>query len=68
MPLDKQCGFQPLFYENHEFKGTKVWANEWSRPQNDLTLSTIYIYIYLLVYVPVVPQKAVAEVSKIGNL
>ena len=32
-------------------------------------LSTTYIYIFIFfIYIPVVPHKAVAEVSKIGNL
>ena len=36
------------------------------------TRMCIYVYIYILLYsiitLPVVPHKAVAEVSKIGNL
>ena len=28
----------------------------------------IYIILYNYIYIPVVPHKAVAEVSKIGNL
>ena len=28
----------------------------------------IYIYTYIYIYIPVVPHKAVAEVSRIGNL
>ena len=28
----------------------------------------INIYIYIILYIPVVPHKAVAEVSKTGNL
>ena len=28
----------------------------------------IYMYVYNKNYIPVVPRKAVAEVSKIGNL
>ena len=30
--------------------------------------SYVYVYIYTFIYIPVVPHKAVAEVSKIGNL
>ena len=33
-------------------------------PKQQRTISSVYIYIYI----PVVPHKAVAEVSKIGNL
>ena len=32
---------------------------------------SVYLYIYIYIYIielPVVPRKAVAEVSKIGNL
>jgi len=28
----------------------------------------VYLYIHIYIYIPVVPHKAVAEVSKIGNL
>jgi hypothetical protein len=40
-------------------------ANPWFAHEHDLQLvDTVDIYIYT----PVVPHKAVAEVSKIGNL
>ena len=50
-----------------------VWPNyRWSiwlkRLTNlDKLVYTVYIYIYVHI-IPVVPHKAVAEVSKIGNL
>ena len=28
----------------------------------------MYMYMFIYIYIPVVPHKAVAEVSKIGNL
>ena len=39
----------------------------WSVRHN-LAVTYHYIYIYIYIYIPVVPHKAVAEVSKIGNL
>ena len=38
-----------------------------SRANRRLVCVYIYIYMYTCIYIPVVPHKAVAEVSKIGN-
>ena len=45
-------------------------SNHDSRVRENSEVVIIYpeMYIYIYTYIPVVPHKAVAEVSKIGNL
>ena len=49
------------------FRGI-LYAYRLTQRDNIYMIMIIYIYINTYIYIPVVPHKAVAEVSKIGSL
>jgi len=72
----KQSWRQPLLHFIHQGDHPGGWALELHEHQNenkDCTKNTARVFSNVCVYnmyyiIPVVPHKAVAEVSKIGNL
>ena len=49
-------------------KGSQMPARSGKNGDSATELSLSQTFIYIIIYIPVVPHKAVAEVSKIGNL